>query len=70
MATETGWAIAGRYGLYVGWWMSRNAAIRDHVVDLLNVGQKSGRPTPAQMQGWKKLRKNGDRAVKVRITYG
>lgn len=69
MATEKGWGIAGSFGLYVGWHMTRAAAIRDHVVELLGIGQKLGPLTAAQKRAWKEMQKEGDRAVKVTVTY-
>jgi hypothetical protein len=69
MAKETGWSIAGPYGLYVGWWMTRTAAIRAHVSQKLGVGGLSGPLTPRQKEAWQSCRRAGDRAVKVMISY-
>jgi len=52
MKTE-GWAIKGVYGFYVGWWQTREEAMRCHCHDL--------------GESWSYCRKKGDRAVRVCI---
>lgn len=52
---RTGWAICGEVGLYVGWWLTRAAAIKEHC-------RLTGRD-------WKYCRRRGDRAVKIEIRY-
>ena len=48
-----GWAIKGKNGFYVGWWLTRSEAIVQHCKDLGKT--------------WQECRRKGDRAVKVRI---
>ncbi len=88
--TVTRWAIVGRHGLYTGQWLTRKAAIRDHVnhkgvpsfgptIVPVKVGQKwnlrevQAYHTPvgeaALLAGWAYWRRQGDRAVKVTITW-
>lgn len=67
--TERGWAVAGDFGLYMGWHISRTAAIRDHVVEKFGIGERTGRLTAAQKRAWARCRKDGGRAVKVELTY-
>ena len=72
MATEHGWAIANETtGLYIGWHMTRNDAIGEHVSQTTGIGVHSlGRRLNNVQSGlWKTLKKNGDRAVKIKITY-
>lgn len=54
MKPEIGWAIKGNYGLYIGWWMTRRAAIGAHC-------REKGRT-------WRDCRKHGDRVIKVKIS--
>ncbi len=51
---ETGWAIKGKRGLYVGWWLLRKDAVNYHCK---NLGHN-----------WRKCKARGDRAVRVTIT--
>ena len=76
--TQQGWAIAGKYGLYVGWSQTRVAAIAQHVSDLWSgrggFGDISRFPDARgidaiQADAWKRCKRNGDRAVRVTITY-
>jgi hypothetical protein len=63
MKPTIGWAIKGRMHirrtmcseefLYVGWWMTRHAAIEQHSLD--------------KGVNWETCRARGDRAVKVKI---
>ena len=69
MKTESGWAIASHFGLYIGWHMTRIAAIRDHIADKYDIGHRYGRLTEAQKRAWQRCRKEGDRAVRVTLTY-
>lgn len=62
--TTNGWAIVGWCGLYIGWWPTRREAIAAHVRDKR---MQSFRGDDAAL--WKKCQKDGDRAVKVKITY-
>ena len=55
MSSEIMWVIAGNYGLYVGSWLRRRDAIRDHCE---NLGKT-----------WKECRTKGDYVTKARITY-
>lgn len=48
-----GWAIKGVYGFYMGWWQTREEAMRAHCRDLA--------------ESWGYCRKKGDRAVRVCI---
>ena len=52
--SEIMWAITGWAGLYVGTWLHRKDAIREHCEAL-------GRD-------WRCCRRHGDRVVKVRVT--
>lgn len=76
MASAKRWAIVGNCGLYVGQELTRAAAIAKHVHD----GRLFGEPevsrwaihgilSPDQRAIWRRCRKNGDRAVKVTITW-
>lgn len=60
--SRKGWAIAGRYGLYTGWWFTRREAIDAHVRALYG-------GTESSSEAWKKCRGCGDRAVRVTITW-
>jgi len=63
---ETMWAIHGACGLYTGTWFRRKEAIREHV------NAKFIIPSPrfsSEKQAWNFCKKNGDKAVKVEITY-
>lgn len=53
--TINGWSIIGECGLYVGWHFTRKDMISQHTGDL-------GRD-------WVECKRNGDRAIKVQITY-
>lgn len=73
---QIGWAIAGEHGLYVDWRQTRLAMIAQHVSDRCFVGEE--RPSefvngckldPLQNERWKRCRRQGDRAVKVTITW-
>lgn len=50
---KTGWAIAGVYGLYTGWWFTRKDAIWFH--------------TEALEKSWEDCKAKGDYAVKIKI---
>lgn len=53
------WAIHGPFGFYTGTYLTRRAAIRDHVICLMG---------PVDIpRGWRELKRNGDRAVKVLV---
>lgn len=65
MPKETGWAITGKYGLYIGWWQRRRDAIEAHVRDKVICGASKDPVNDI----WKMCQKNGDRAVKVTVTY-
>ena len=56
------WGICGRLSLYEGTYLSRKAAIDDHILALY--GTLNNRD-----KNWEECRANGDRAVKLRITY-
>ena len=51
---EIFWAITGRCGLYIGTWFFRHNAIAAH-------GDSLGK-------SWKECYRDGDRAIKVRVT--
>lgn len=51
--SESGWAICGHLGLYTGWRFTRREVIDSH--------------TKAKGQTWEQCRRQGDRAVKVRV---
>jgi hypothetical protein len=74
--SEAGWAIVGNCGLYVGWHRSRSQTIAQHVSDLWSGRGGFGEISPygsrlddQQKLAWAKCKANGDRAVKVTITY-
>jgi hypothetical protein len=52
---EKGWAIAGVYGLYTGWWLTRKEAIKAHC--------------RGRCMTWQQCRRKKDRAVKIEISY-
>lgn len=63
------WAIAGESGLYVDQRLSRVEAIANHVRDLYGVPHTHGRGLDTdQLKAWERCKRNGDRAVKVRMT--
>ncbi len=65
MPTEKGWAIDGPHGLYVGWWLTRKAAIEEHVRHKVILG-----PSADPIKDiWKLCQKAGDRVVRVTIKY-
>jgi hypothetical protein len=72
-----GWAIAGKYGLYVDWRRNRIEIIAQHVHDTWRRGygeQPSKFPhgrglDECQRKAWRECRSRGDRAVKVSIKY-
>lgn len=78
MPTKTAWAIKGNYGLYSGSSFSRAQAIADHLADTVlggwpafaNSGPCGCGLSKEQREAWEKRRRHGDRAIKVRITYG
>jgi len=56
MSSVIRWVIVSQYhGLYIGQWLRRRDAIRDHCEDL--------------GKSWKECRKKGDYVTKARITY-
>lgn len=76
MATERGWAIAGKHGLYIGWWQRRREAIAGHVRDVRRTSDPetsgfvlSGGLSATQQKLWKQCRERGDRAVRVQLKY-
>ena len=71
MPQQIGYAIAGKCGLYVGWWLRRVEAIAKHVSDLYGCsGFVMGRSlTTEQRDAWEKCKRRGDRAVRVQIRF-
>ena len=71
MPKEHGWAIVGDHGLYIGWQLTRNDAIGDHVSAVTGIGCHAlgGRLSREQAQLWKQRKAMGERAVKVTISY-
>lgn len=70
MPVENGWAICSGDGLYVGWQMSRAEAIAEHVSALYGTaGRGLSGLCHEQVVAWKKCKKRGDRAVKIKIIY-
>lgn len=73
--TEHGWAIAGKHGLYIGWWQRRADAIAGHVraVRYIDDPETSGFVMSGlnkdQLVLWKRCRQRGDRAVRVKLRY-
>ncbi len=63
---ETMWAIHGHCGLYTGTWLTRKDAIYYHVTAKANLPNHSD---AAIRLAWKALKSNGDKAVKVKMTY-
>lgn len=62
------WAIVGDVGLYVGQYLSRKAAIEDHIRARYGTPASWGRRlSTEQLEAWHKCQAKGDRAVKVRI---
>lgn len=75
--TQVGWAIAGKCGLYVGWHVKRLDMIAEHVRDMRRVSDPEtsgyavrGRLSADQSRIWERCKRNGDKAVKIKITYG
>ena len=75
--TKTRWVIVGMHGLYTGQWLTRKDAIREHceakgVPTRLN-GEVNGfkvcETDEERAQAWTYWRRQGDRAVKARITW-
>ena len=71
------WAIAYRWkvrgnrvtmGLYVGQWLTRKDAIREHVHNLYSDKIRVG--LCSEQAAWQRRREEGDIAVKVAIYYG
>ncbi len=54
IVSEIMWAIHGKYGFYIGTWLTKHDAIQAHCEDL--------------GKSWKYCKKKGDRAVKVLIS--
>jgi hypothetical protein len=52
---EKRWVIVGKYGLYVGQWLLRRDAIREH--------------TKMIGQSWRRCYRRGDRVVKAEIYF-
>lgn len=48
-----GWAIKGDHGFYIGWWFTKKEAIKAHTGELGKT--------------WEDCRKNGDKAVRIRM---
>lgn len=78
MATQVGWAIVGDCGLYTGWRLTRRNMIAQHVSELWSGHKDFGtisewcfgpRLSESQAAAWKRCQENGDRAVKVTITW-
>lgn len=68
---KRGWAITGNLGLYIGWWFTRADAIAAHVAcyePLTSEYAVHGRLNSVQRAAWKRRKKVGDRAVRVRVT--
>jgi hypothetical protein len=63
---ETMWAIHGSCGLYIGTWLTRKDAIYYHVSAKCSPANHSH---GAIMHEWRLGRAEGDRAIKVEITY-
>jgi hypothetical protein len=75
MPTERGWAVAGKNGLYIGWWHRRGDAIAGHVRDVRRIEEPEtsgfylSRLTEDQSKLWRKCRQRGDRVVRVKLAY-
>lgn len=71
--TTTWWAIEGKTGLYYGGNRTRLEAIASHVHGRYRWTESqwpSNRSLrPMQAQDWAKCKRQGDRAVKVTVTY-
>ena len=71
------WAIVGTHGLYTGTWLRRIDAIAEHVHDvrLSDDPYVSRFPvgdavlSPVQAFIWRRRQRDGDRAVKVTVTW-
>lgn len=70
MKRENGWAIAGPHGLYTGWWQTRAQAICGHLIGYHGGNAAATRGlTDAERQRWKRRKADGDRCVRVTLTY-
>ena len=75
--TEQAWAIAHPRGLYIGTHKTRAQMIAEHVHFMRLSSETPTKINPGlgsaldadQKERWKRYRKNGDRAVKVTLTY-
>lgn len=69
---DEAWAIAGPHGLYYGTWATRADAIAAHVYGRWRWTESerawSGKLAPMQSADWQKAKREGDRAVRVRVT--
>lgn len=71
MKAETGWAIKGTHGLYMGWHRVRREIIAQHVADTELGGWPAfahNKLSAAQAAAWKKCQARGDRAVRIKIS--
>ena len=69
MKTETGWAILGDCGLFVGWHPIRREMIAQHLSDLYDTPRfTSGKLSPTQADLWRKRQAKGEKAVKIKIS--
>lgn len=64
---EIMWAITGNHGLYYSADRTRAAAIAEHVYAIHGTKRRWPPLDREQRDAWKECRKNGDRAVKVRV---
>lgn len=75
MKEEIRWGIVGNHGLYVGQYFTRADAIIAHSatrardVPEYEKLKRSWHVTDRHRQIWRKCRRNGDRAVKLRICW-
>jgi len=73
---KTRWGIVGKYGLYIGQWQSRKDAIAAHVYETRHIDEKptsqfvfGGALDELQRRRWDRCKRNGDRAVKLQISW-
>lgn len=73
---QIGWAIIGKSGLYVDWRQTRLGMIAKHVHDKCGCNEEQPsefvshrKLDPLQRERWERCRSQGDKAVKVTITW-
>lgn len=78
MPSELRWVIVSTDGLYVGQWLTRSAAIAQHVSEILDGSAEfprlsgfvvGGKLDKDQRRAWETLRALGDRVTRATISW-